>query len=135
MWEPYRTAIDVAFPIPRPDVVHDRFHIVSHANAALNEVRKDEARELARAGKSDLKGVRQAILYEAKNLPARDEASLAQLKASDLRTATGYALKENLRRCWHHRLESTAPKHFLSWIRWAGKSALRPFAIVPHQVV
>ena len=134
MWEPYRTAIDVAFPIPRPDVVHDRFHIVSHANGALNDVRKDEARELARAGKSDLKGVRQAILYEAKNLPARDEASLAQLKASDLRTATGYALKKNLRRCWHHRLESTAPKHFLSWIRWARKSALRPFAKVADMI-
>jgi transposase len=40
MWEPYRTALDVAFPIPRPDVVHDRIHIVSHANSALNEVRK-----------------------------------------------------------------------------------------------
>lgn len=134
MWEPYRAAIDAAFPIPRPDVVHDRFHIVSHANDALNSVRKDEVRELAKTGRNDLKGVRQAILFGAENVPERHEATIAQLKASDLRTAKGYAFKENLRRCWHHRLETTARKHFLSWIRWARKSSLRPFAKVAEMI-
>ena len=134
MWEPYRAAIDSGFPIPRPDVVHDRFHIVSHANDALNHVRKDEVRELAKTGRNDLKGVRQAILFGAENVPERHEATIAQLKASDLRTAKGYAIKENLRRCWHHRLETTARKHFLSWIRWARKSSLRPFVKVAEMI-
>jgi transposase len=134
MWEPYRTAIDEAFTVPRPDVVHDRFHIVSHANKALNDVRKDEARELATAGRNDLTGTRLAILYGTENIPERYEATIAQLKASDLRTAKGYALKENLRRCWHHRLERTARKHFASWITWARRSTLRPFAKVADMI-
>ena len=71
-------------------------------------MRKAEARELSEQGRRDLKGVRQAILFGAENVPERHEATIAQLKASDLRTAKGYALKENLRRCWHHRLERTA---------------------------
>jgi transposase len=127
MWEPYRQAIDEAFPTPVPAVVHDRFHIVAHANKALNEVRKDEVRSLAKDGRRDLKGLRQALLFGEENLPERHEASISALKASDLRTAKGYALKENLRRCWNHRLERTARKHFLSWIRWAKRSGLSPF--------
>jgi transposase len=89
MWEPYRSAMDASFPIPRPAVVHDRFHIISHANAALNDVRKEEARALAKEGRSDLVGMRQAILFGEENLPERHEPSIAALKASDLRTAKG----------------------------------------------
>jgi|GEM_PF-4402578 len=46
----------------------------------------------------------------------------------------GYALKENLRRCWNHRLERTARKHFLAWIRWAKRSALKPFGKVAAMI-
>lgn len=134
MHEPYRQAVAAAFPVPQPAVVHDRFHIVSHANEALNDVRKDEARELAAAGRDDLTGMRQAILFGAENLPERHEPSIAALKASDLRTAVGYALKENLRRCWNHRLERTARRHFLSWIRWAKRSGLKPFGKVAEMI-
>jgi transposase len=134
MHEPYRLAVAEAFPVPQPAVVHDRFHIISHANEALNEVRRDEARELAAAGRDDLKGMRQAILFGAENLPERHEHSIAALRASDLRTAKGYALKENLRRCWNHRLERTARRHFLSWIRWARRSGLKPFGKVAEMI-
>jgi hypothetical protein len=44
---------------------------VSHANTALSDVRKAEARELAEQGRQDLKGVRQAILFGAENVPER----------------------------------------------------------------
>jgi transposase len=134
MWDPYRQAVTAAFPVPQPAVVHDRFHIISHANEALGDVRKEEARELAAAGRDDLKGLRQAILFGAENLPERHEPSIAALKASDLRTAKGYALKENLRRCWDHRLEGTARSHFLSWIRWAKRSGLNPFGKVADMI-
>lgn len=134
MWEPYRIAVEEHFPVPQPDIVNDRYHIISHANKALTDVRVEEARELGRQGRRDLVGLSHAILYGAENVPARHEPSLAQLKASDLRTAKGYALKENLRRCWHHRLESTARQHFTSWIRWAKRSALSPFVKVAKMI-
>jgi transposase len=134
MWEPYRTAVEEAFPIPQPAIVHDRFHIISHANDALSEVRREEARELREAGRSDLTGLRHALLFGGENLPERLEPSIAALKQSDLRTAKGYALKENLRRCWHHRLTRTARAHFKSWIRWARRSALSPFAKVADMI-
>lgn len=134
MWEPYRLAVEEHFPVPQPDIVNDRFHIVSHANDALTEVRQEEARELARQGRKDLTGISHAILYGSENLPVRHEPSIARLKASDLRTAKGYALKENLRRCWHHRLEATARDHFQRWIRWARRSTLSPFVQVANMI-
>jgi transposase len=99
MWAPYRNAVEEHFPVPRPDIVNDRYHIISHANDALNEVRADEARALAKEGRTDLTGISHAILYGAENVPEKHAAGIARLKASDLRTAKGYALKENLRRC------------------------------------
>jgi len=134
MWEPYRRAVEERFPVPQPDIVNDRYHIISHANKALTDVRVEEARELKRQGRKDLVGMSHAILYGAENAPERHAPSLAQLKASDLRTAKGYALKENLRRCWHHRLESTAREHFRKWIRWAKRSALSPFVKVANMI-
>ena len=124
MWEPDQQVVESTFPISRPDIVHDRFHNVSHANTALSDVREAESRELAEQGRQDLKGVRPAILFGAENVPERHGVTIAQLKASDLRTAKGYSLKENLRRCWHHHLERTVRAHYRSWIRWARRSAL-----------
>jgi len=134
MWEPYRLAVEEAFPAPIPDIVHDKYHIIAHANEALNEVRKEEARELSKEHRDDLKGTRQALLFGAENLPERHEATITAMKASDLRTGKAYALKENFRRCWRHRLERTAEKHFKSWIRWARRSKLSPFARVADMV-
>ncbi len=73
---------------------NDRHHIISHANKALTDVRVEEARELGRQGRRDLAGSSHAILHGAENAPARHEPGLAQLKAGDLRTAKGYALKQ-----------------------------------------
>jgi transposase len=134
-WESYRQAIDQAIPAPVPAVVHDRFHIVAHANKALNEVRKDEARSLAQEGRRDLNGLRQALLFAEESHSERHEASISALTASDPRTPKGYALKENLRHCWDHQPERTASRYFLSWIRLAKRSALRPFQKVGSMIV
>jgi transposase len=93
MHEPYRTAIDNVFPVPGPAIVHDRFHIISHMNKALNDVRIDEARELAQEGRRDLIGARQMILYGEENLPKKYHRSFAKLKKSKLKTATVHAQK------------------------------------------
>lgn len=134
MWEPYRLAVEETFPVPQPDIVHDKFHIIGYANKALNDVRKEEARELAHAGRDDLVGLRQAVLYGEENRPERYQADFARFQASDLRTAKGWALKENLRRCWNHRLPRTGRAHFQAWIRWARRSGLAPFTTVADMI-
>jgi len=40
---PYRAAVDAVFPVPRPTIVHDHFHVVAQMDEALKEVRSEEA--------------------------------------------------------------------------------------------
>lgn len=125
MHEPYRAAVDAVFPIPRPAVVHDRFHIVSHMNDALNDVRIEEARELAAQGRNDLVGTRQMILYGEENLPTKYRKRFAKLKKSELRTATVRAQKEVLRHLWDCTGVREARRYFKEWATWCRSTGIK----------
>jgi transposase len=118
MHDPYREAVREFFPQPGPATVHDRFHIAKHMNEALNDVRKDEAAQLAAAGDRTLIGSRQLWLFGEENVPERRAADFAKLKHSDLATAEVWAQKENLRRLWDYRSTREARRHFKTWAKW-----------------
>ena len=118
MHEPYRLAAESSFPVPRPAIVHDRFHVVAQMNKALNDVRIAEAAELAEGGFSDLIGTRQMLLYGQENLPKKYKASFAKLKKSKLKTATVHAQKEVLRDLWNCSGVREARRHFKQWATW-----------------
>ena len=122
MHEPYRLAAESAFPAPMPAIVHDRFHVVSQMNKALNDVRIAEAAELAAEGYRDLVGTRQMLLYGQENLPKRYKASFAKLKKSKLKTATVHAQKEVLRDLWNCSGVREARRHFRQWATWCRKT-------------
>jgi transposase len=58
MHEPYRQVAESSSSVPRPAIVHDRFHVVAQMKKALNDVRIAEAAELADGGFRDLIGTR-----------------------------------------------------------------------------
>lgn len=122
MHEPYRLAAESAFPVPRPAIVHDRFHVVAQMNKALNDVRIAEAAELADGGFRDLIGTRQMLLYGQENLPERYKASFAKLKKSKLKTAVVHAQKEVLRDLWKCSGVREARRHFKQWATWCRKT-------------
>lgn len=124
MHDPYRLAVESVFPVPAPDIVHDRFHIVAHMNKALNDVRNDEARELASEGRRDLVGARQMTLYGEENLPKKYRKSFAKFKKSELKTATVHAQKEVLRRLWDCEGVREARRHFKQWATWCRRSPI-----------
>ena len=118
MHDPYRAAIDASFPVPRPAVVHDRFHIVGQMNRALNDVRIQEAQALKVEGRTDLVGAKQMILYGEERLPKKYRRRFAKLKKSELKTATVHAQKEVLRHLWDCATVSEARRHFKQWAKW-----------------
>jgi transposase len=124
MHDPYRAAVESSFPVPRPPIVHDRFHIVSQMNKALNDVRNEEARELADEGRRDLVGTRQMLLYGQENLPSKYKGGFAKLKKTKLKTATVHAQKEVLRTLWDCTGVKEARKHFKQWATWCRRSAI-----------
>jgi len=134
MHEPYRAAVDAVFPVPRPAVVHDRFHIVSHMNEALNDVRIEEACELAAQGRTDLVGTRQMILYGEENLPKKYKKRFAKLKKSELRTATVRAQKEVLRHLWDCSGVREARRYFKEWAEWCRGTGIKRVAKVVDMI-
>jgi transposase len=124
MYDPYRAAVDAVFPVPRPRVVHDKFHIVSQMNKALNDVRIEEARELSKQGDNSLKGTRQMILYGEENVPKRYKRKFSKLKKSELKTAEVHAQKEVLRHLWDCSGVREARRYFKEWAKWCRESAI-----------
>jgi transposase len=134
MHEPFRAAVESVFPVPRPAIVHDRFHIVSHMNDALNDVRIEEARELASQGRNDLAGTRQMLLYGEENLPPKYRVRFAKLKKSKLRTATVRAQKEVLRHLWDCGGVREARRHFKQWAKWCRSTGIKRVAKVVDMI-
>jgi transposase len=124
MHDPYRAAVESSFPVPRPPIVHDRFHIISQMNKALNDVRNEEARELAGEGRRDLIGTRQMLLYGQENMPTKYHSGFAKLKKTKLKTATVHAQKEVLRTLWDCTGVREARKHFRQWATWCRRSPI-----------
>jgi len=85
--------------------VFDRFHNVGHINKALDQVRRAENKALRADGDDRLVGSKHLWLYGAENLvhskaDVETKLAFAKLRASNLRTARAWALKESLRDLW-----------------------------------
>jgi transposase len=94
MWKPYLRAIRER--CTNAVNILDRFHIVAKLNEALDDVRADEARRLARDGFPPLlKKTRWCVLKRKANLTTHQRFRLRDLLRYNLRTVRAYLLKED----------------------------------------
>src|SRR5665811_2401607 len=63
MWEPYVKATMENVPLAADKIVFDRFHIMKHMNDAVDQVRRQEHRQLSAEGDDLLKGTKHWWLY------------------------------------------------------------------------
>jgi hypothetical protein len=104
MWEPFRLSIEQWAPNCR--IVYDKFHIMQHANEAIDEVRRAEFLRKGGRMRGLVKGKRWLLLSRWVNLTAGKRQELNQLFALNLKVFKAYLLKESgpavdlpLRRC------------------------------------
>jgi len=126
MWVPYRNAL--AARAPQARVCFDPFHVVQRANKAVETVRKQEWQQLRRSGGQArwLKQTRWAVLKRPERLSDRQAETLAFLQRENARLYRAYLLKEQLRAIYQ-AAPADAERLLDAWIRWAGRSQLRPF--------
>ena len=122
----YRQSVIDTVPDAPEKVVFDRFHIMQHVNESVNEVRKEEQRELSSMGNTVLTGTRILWLYGEENVPDRYRDLLGELKGKKLKTARGWALKESIRGLWKCSTEKEGQVFFEEWYSWAIRSRLEP---------
>lgn len=126
MWEPYVKATMEHVPLASEKIVFDKFHIMKHMNEALDEVRREEHRELTERDDDRLKGTKHWWLYGSENLPDKYRQAFNRVRDQNLRTSRAWAMKETLRELWFYRSVTWARKFFGQWRHWVNRSRLEP---------
>lgn len=124
MWQPY---IDVIKEhLPEVTLVFDKFHITQHLLQAVDEVRREEARELKKTNPELLKRTRYIWLKNPENLTDKQRARLGHLEKLNLRCNRAYLLKESFREFWGYKRKGWAKRFLKKWFWWATHSRLKP---------
>ena len=124
MWQPYIDNLKLYFP--DAIIVFDKFHIVSHLNKAVDEVRREEARELKETEPDILKGTRYLWLKNPWNLTDNQKVKLSTLEKLNLKINRAYLLKENFQYVWEYKYPGWAKKFLKQWFWMATHSRLKP---------
>jgi len=126
MWGPYVESVRTHVPDGASKIVFDKFHIMGHVGAAVDQVRRHEHRMLRAAGDETLTGTKYLWLYGAERMPEKHQDRFLLLQAMDLKTARAWVIKETLRHLWSYQREGWARRHWKQWYFWATHSRLKP---------
>ena len=107
--------------------VLDRFHVMANMNKAIDEIRRDEARQLKADGYQQiLKHSRWCLLKRRANLTAKQVLKLTELLKYNLKSVRAYLLREDFQRFWTYQSPTWAQKFLRQWCTRAMRSRLEP---------
>ena len=124
--------------LPTAQISYDRFHVIAPANAAMDEVRRDEMRTETKAMLSalgdDTKAVK-AMMWGIRKNPVgwtyHQITSMHWLQRSNLKSARAWRLKQAIREVYVDAVAANcavkAKQVLVGWISWARRCRLEPF--------
>src|SRR5439155_23136474 len=116
-------------------IVFDKFHVMRHVTEAMDQVRRREQREqreqreLRARGDRRLTGTKFLWLKTRvgrADFTAASRRQFRRLRASTLKSARAWAMKEAFRHIWDYRSIDAARAFFDRWQAWAVRSRLKP---------
>ena len=119
MWEPFRLSIERW--APQCQIVYDKFHVIQHANDAVDEVRRAECFRKGTKMRGLVKGKKWLLLSRWKNLTTKQRGDMNRLFQLNRRLFKAYLLKESLERLWDYHYEGAMLNYLQKWIdqlRW-----------------
>ena len=122
MWAAYEKAVSET--LLNADIVHDKFHISSYLNQAVDDVRKEEHQQLMKEGDETLKNSKYQWLHNFPDL--RCEPSFQSLFNANLKTSLAWRLKECFSGFWNYRYSGAAKTFFKDWCKQVKRSKLEP---------
>lgn len=125
MWAPYLNVVRAR--APGAVICFDRFHVVHHLNAAVDEVRRALVRKLSGPAKLLIKGMRFVLLKNPWNHTPKQKRGLRELVRSNSPLSRAWYLKEDFQCFWDYIYEACARRHLKQWLWWASHSRLEPF--------
>lgn len=119
MHRPYLNAVGTV--LPKAEVVFDKFHVLQHASAALDEVRRQEFFRAGAVMREHGRGKRWLLLRRWKTVRGSKRAELQALFAANRRLFKAYVLREQLDRLWTYKTRPGVLNFLMGWfkaLRW-----------------
>jgi transposase len=135
MWQAYLKV--VAAEASQALHVLDRFHITTHMNQAVDQVRRAESSRLRQEGKvaaQRLKNMRWSLLRRGSRVRGRAREKLHALLVSKLATARAWELKETFSHFWTYKSPLWAQAFLQYWTERALRSRLEPMKKVARML-
>lgn len=125
MWEPFRLSIEQW--APQCKIVYDKFHIMQHANDAIDELRRAEFFRQGKKKRGLIKGKKWLLMSRWMNLTQESRGELNRLFQLNRRVFKGYMLKESLERLWNYRYRGAMLNYLNQWMDQLKWQRLAPF--------
>jgi transposase len=125
MWEPFRLSIQQW--APQCKIIYDKFHIMQHANDAIDEVRRAEFFRQGPKKRGLIKGKKWLLMSRWKNLTLQHRGELNRLFQMNRRVFKAYLLKESLERLWDYRYRGAMLNYLNRWMAQLKWQRLVPF--------
>jgi transposase len=125
LWEPFRLSIEQWAPDCK--IVYDKFHIIQHANDAIDEVRKAEFFRQGKEKREVIKGKKWLLMSRWKNLTGANRGDLNRLFQINRKVFKAYLLKESLEQLWNYRYEGAMLNYLQKWTDQLKWQRLVPF--------
>ena len=115
MHRPYLNAVGAV--LTQAEIVFDKFHVLQHASAALDDVRRQEFFRAGAVMREHGRGKRWLLLRRWKTVRGSKRVELQTLFAANRRLFKAYVLREQLDRLWTYKTRPGVLKFLLGWIR------------------
>jgi transposase len=115
MHQPYLNAVGSA--LKRAEIVFDKFHVLQHASAALDEVRRQEFFRAGAVMRAYGRGKRWLLLRRWKTVHGSKRQELQQLFAANHRLFKAYVLREQLGRLWTYKTREGVAGFLFGWLK------------------
>ena len=125
MWKPFRLSIEEWSP--QCKIVYDKFHIIQHANDAIDEVRRAEFFRQGKQKRALIKGKKWLLMSRWKNLTGTQRGDLNRLFKLNRKIFKAYLLKESLEKLWDYRYEGAMLNYLQKWMDQLRWQRLAPF--------
>jgi transposase len=107
----------VAHQLPKAETVFDKFHVLQHAAAALDDVRRQEFFRAGAVMRAYGRGKRWLLLRRWKTVRGSKRAELQRLFAANRRLFKAYVLREQLDRLWTYRTRDGVARFLFGWLK------------------
>ena len=120
---------------PNCRIVYDKFHVMQHADRAIDEVRRAEFFRKGPRMRDLVKGKRWLLLTRWVNLNGVKRQELNRLFTMNRKLFKAYLLKESLDRLWSYRYEAAMVRYLRNWIGQLKWQRLQPFAKLAEMLI